>query len=708
MPAKKSATSLIQAPWQGLFLNMPSQAKDPHAFDDCLNVRIEEGKVRSDLLGEGVLASASNNPQITDRPGQLIYTFIQSTGNNLLVLGDDGDLYNGELSAVAGPISTTYITPVYVVGTASAASGASATVTGTGTLWASPLGGRFYAQTSVAVPFDPTSPGSTITLNSLPSGTAKGQLIGDNTNTASIQPGTMIENIVGTAITLSAPLIGPIGLDDQIVIGNFHPRMRNNARIGDQIHFGSATANSPTATWYSITAVNSDASLTINSTSSFAGASSGAYTLRQRFTQQDTTPVSPFAPFRWNWSVETFPQAGAPFNSDVMIAVNGYDPTFAWDGVANSGTYRLEVPFIATQVRAFRNLMIYGGLLGENGVTLPNSIANSDNGVPTTMAGGVAGQYVVSDTPGPVIHLGVLGATLMIYLGGTVTGSVISASFVGFPTNFAFSVVINGRGPVAPRLVAEFPDRHQFLSMDGMYRYNGLFIQVMNDHIWRDFMNPNPDSALAQSFDYSRAALAYTALHPGHGELQWVVPSICDVNLDTPQWAYVEHYMEQPNSYLFKPYTRRWFPYRHAGLYLATGNWLWNQFTGTWDQMDVPWNTQTILTPYVLELAQPGSGDYYSTWPNGLYTLFTSNTQGTTGQLSPAYVLFPMRPVNDGLESRGLVKRVYPVVEYPAVTETCFVPPYAPAPGTPPLISGVVVPFEVAPGVVFPFEGFGG
>lgn len=664
MPSKpKAPNAVIQAPFQGLYLDRPSQAMDPHAFEDCLNVRIEEGRVRSDLCGELVYKTALGGTAFTKRPCTFIYTFIQSTGTNLLVLGDDGDLYN--VAGLSLGAKVTYITPVYTVGSASAPTGANVTVTGVGTLWNSALGGQFYAQTAVAVPFDAASPGTSIELIIVPSGVAEGQLIGDSTATAAIAPGTYITSVIGQTVNLSTPLIGSVGLGDQIVIGNFHPRVRNNVRVGDQIAFGTAGITDVNAPWYTITAVNSDTSLVAATPSGFSGALATYYTIRQRFVQGDTAPPAPFAPFVWNWCAETFPEAGQPFNSDVMIAVNGYDVTFAWNGVSASGSYRLEVPFLATQVRAYKNLMIYGGLLGETGLILPTSIANSDNGTPTFMAGGVAGQYVVTDSPGVVNHLGILGSTLMIYIGGVLSGSVVSASYVGFPTNFAFSTVISGRGPVAARLVAEFPDRHQFLSMDGMYRYNGLFIQVMNDHIWRDLMNPNPASLAGETFDYGRAALAYNALHPGHGELQWVVPLLADTNKSCPQWAYVEHYMEQPNSYLFKPYTRRWWPYRYANLFLSTGNWTWNQFTGPFSGMDVPWNEQTVLTPYIVELAAPGLGDFYSTYTSGLYGLFQSNVQGQSQLLSPAYVLFPRRPVVDGLESRGLVKRVYPIAEYP-------------------------------------------
>ena len=681
MPAKKSATSIIQAPWQGLFLNMPSQSKDPHAFDDCCNVRIEEGRLRSDLMGETVFcATPTGSASAFADTGfnvNLIYPFVMSTGNTQLVVGTPTDLYYvakpGTFNSNPSGSEITFITPTYSVGTVTATSGANSTVTGTGTFWATPIGGRAFGVSASAV--TPLSPNpSEITLDSIPAGVFVDQLVYDNTNGAAIQVGTTIKSINGTTITLSTPVIGNVSIGDQIALGNGAPQLRNNVRPGDYIWFGTAGQNNPFATptvgslgWTKITAVASDGSLTIATNSSWSGTTSTVYTIRQCFTPWDTAPASPFAPFEWFWDAETFPQAGPPFNSDVMIAVNGYDPVFAWNGVSNSGTYRPEVPFIASHVRRFRNLMIYGGLLGENGQILPTSIANSDNGVPTTMAGGVAGQYVVSDAPGVINHLGILGSTLMIYLGGTITGSVYSASFVGFPTNFAFSQVIAGRGPVAARLVAEFPDRHQFLTMDGMYRYNGLFIQVMNDHIWRDIMNPNGSSLqmlgstggtqAVATFDYSRATFAFVGLHPGHGDLQWAVPLTQDGSTTAPRYAYVEHYMEQPNSYLFKPYTRRFFPYQCSGLYLDTANFTWDQFTGEWTGFDVPWNTQTILTPYIVQLAAP-----WTNYQSSVTRLYSANTDAA-GNVSQQFVLFPLRPVSDGVESRGLIKRIYPFVE---------------------------------------------
>src|SRR5205085_4095069 len=91
----------------------------------------------------------------------------------------------------------------------------------------------------------------------------------------------------------------------------------------------------------------------------------------------------------------------------------------------------------------------------------------------------------------------------------------------------------------------------------GMYRYNGLFIQVMNDHIWRNLI-----VALAPD------RIGNIVLIPNftYGDMTWVIPLTTDSggagSGTYPNWnpgvtGFVEHYLEQANSYLFKPFTQR-------------------------------------------------------------------------------------------------------------------------------------------------------
>jgi hypothetical protein len=221
-------------------------------------------------------------------------------------------------------------------------------------------------------------------------------------------------------------------------------------------------------------------------------------------------------------------------------------------------------------------------------------------------------------------------------------GSVVSASFIGSPNIWAFSEVIRSRGPLSGGLVAEFPDRHQFIASDGMYRYNGLFIQVMNDHIWRKVL---------QTFDPSRAGFSFAMINQTYGDIQWVLPLTTD-GTQAPVTAYTEHYMEQANSFLFKPYTQRDFPFISAGTFPGTSGWTWPQFTGLFSGMLVPFDQATLAAAQPISLAGDITGK--------IYQLYTGSTHA--GVPVTSFAQWPKRLIGSG-RGRDLVTRIYPELE---------------------------------------------
>ena len=565
-------------------------------------------------------------------PNTLIDCFQMSSGAQTLIYGTPTDLYNDN---GANPV---YITPAYTVGSITAVSGTS--VTGTGTFWNIPIGGNFVGFTSVAGSAGDTA----ITLLAVPAGLKRGELVGASPY---IQVGTTVAAIVGNSIVLSLPLSFNLPAGTEIIFGGQLANFRKNVRPGDQIAFNS-NQNSPAAQWFTVKSVNSNTTLTLTVP---APAYSGPYTVRQCATPW-AAANPPFGAYVNFWDSETFPQAGLPYNKDMWFATNGEDPLIAWDGISQFASYVTTVPFISQTVHRHKNLMVYGGLVGANGQQLPTSIANSDNGTPTVMAGGVAFQGSVSDGPFQINHLATLGGVLMIYMSGTnagashgvstTGGSVVSATFLGFPNIWAFSEVIRSRGPLSGSLVAEFPDRHQFLATDGMYRYNGLFIQVMNDHIWRSVL---------QNFDPSRAQFGFATINQTYGDLHWVVPLTTD-GTQAPVTAYTEHYMEQANSFLFKPYTQRDFPFLASGVFPGAVGWTWPQFNVPWTNFQVPFDT--VATPASLPMHLVGDIS------GRIYQLYTGQTKAGTPITS--FAQWPKRLVGNG-RGRDLVTRVYPELE---------------------------------------------
>lgn len=396
---------------------------------------------------------------------------------------------------------------------------------------------------------------------------------------------------------------------------------RNNARAGDYIYFGSAGMQDPAVTWYQIQSVQSDTSLTL--AQSAGTISSGAYTIRQCFSGNQADN---------HWTFETFPNAGAPDNADVFFMANGggtnqasIDPIFKFVAGSGSGVLESGFSFTCARLRRWKNLMIYGDLLGVSGVNaglaLGTSIANSDNGLPSSLATGVAGQYVVGDAPFPITFLGVLGESLLMYMGDQQGGSIVSGQYVGLPTGIAFSTIIRSRGAIGS-LVCEFPDRHEFIANDGQYRYNGLFIQTMNDHVWRDILT---------RIDYQRIPQAFACPAVGYGDLIWAIPLTSDPTQQLVT-GYVEHFMEQAQNYLFKPYTQR----------------------------DIPAWTCWLGTPGPAVFGAPVYASLVGDAQGNIYQLYSTDTQNGTAYTST--VTFAARIVA-GERSRGLIKRIYPFAE---------------------------------------------
>jgi len=656
IPAQEVQNQPIGTPFQGMFLDRPSHMIDPRGWEACNNIRIQYGRVRNDLLGWASFGGVNG-------PVTLIDTFQFANGPQQNIVGTPTDLYNWTANGAV------YITPVYTVGTAAVNNGSSA-VTGTGTFWTTLITGNFTTHipllnvnaalnaeeaaagvqiTNIPPPNIPVPAGSSsIPVTSVPSGVQIGMVVADANNPAAIPVGTIITGFTANTLLISNLTTQVLQPNDLIQIGGTGAITRRNVQIGDQISF-AANVNSPGALWFTISAVTSNTALTLSST--FTGSSySGAYTIRQRCAGNWVAPGTPFGSQFSFWNTETFPAAGFPYNKDMWFATNGVDPLIAWDGVSKSASYVLTVPFIAQTLRRYKNMLVYGGLIGSNGQALPTSIANSDNGTPTLVGGGVAFQGSVSDGPFAISRLEVLGSVLMIYMGGwgggqnsSSGGAVVSASFLGLPNIWAFSEVIRGRGPLNGRLVQVFPDRHQFVGADAMYRYNGLFIQIMNEHVWRSIL---------QNMDRSRTALAFATLNETYGDLHWVIPLQTDTTA-APVTAYTEAYMEQAQQYLFKPYSQRDFPFTSAGIWPNVSGWNWNNDTQAFsaDSFQIWKNTSTAATAPVHVV-----GDI----SGNLWTLYSGNLQGTGGFSS--WVRFGRRILDNG-RARCLVKRVYPHLE---------------------------------------------
>lgn len=521
-------------PLLGLFLDRPSHLIDPAGFDDCNNVRIALGRADSTLMGYRILTPDS----LPVQPIRGLYKVagIPGVSADFVVVGTTTDLLK-----VDGVNPPTYLTPVYVAGTA-AASGTA--VTGIGTAWNTSIGGGF----------------------------------------------------------------------------------RKNARAGDQIAFGVVSQDSISATWYTIASVTDDTHLTLQSSAGVIA--NGSYTIRQCVSSNEPTEYNP-------WSFELYPTNSSAV---LLLATNGR-PTDCVIGIGlplvgpGGGVYESALPWQAGYLRLFKNMMVYGNLYDPTaGDYLPTSIANSDVGLPVTMNTGVAGQYIVSDGSNAISQMEVLGNTLVIFAPGPMGGDVIGANFVGAPFNFTFTSLIRGRGPIGGRTAVTFPDRIEFLAAEGEYRYNGLFTQPVNNHLWRGLMQE--DGATGR-LDMSRINRAYGVPFPAFGDVIWALPLIGDAGYPV-QTAFVEHYQELAGTSSMAPFTKRDWPF--AAAQASTGEAGEQLRTG--DESGNLWNVYNAGNK-------------------------AQNFNGSGGTPVTSYVRFPQRFVV-GERMRSLVKRVYPLVEYQA------------------------------------------
>jgi hypothetical protein len=428
---------------------------------------------------------------------------------------------------------------------------------------------------------------------------------------------------------------------------------RKNMRPGDYIYLnnpGSTTINAPSdAHWHKIATVVSDTSATIVDAGPVIAGQT--YTLRQCLQANSENH---------RVSCETFPNAGAPDNQDLFFLTDfggtqrftSTDPIVIYDPTKRFATYFSTAAFVCGVFRRFNNVLIYGRLSTPGGSSttdlIQTEIASSDNGLPKALSGGVTFQGTVSDGPEPILHLGVMGNTLLIYTGSNAgtsntntsstlnsNGSIISAQFVGLPTVWQFQTVVRNRSPITGEMVQEFTDRHQFITTEGEYRYNGMFLQVMNDHIWRGVM---------QNIDGQNVKLSFSAQLPSLGEIIWYVPVVTPLTSPITLVGYCEHYLEMANSYLFKPYSQR------SGTDPG-GTFDLTCFLG-------------MNTTHDLSVTGSRGGGLFGAADGGirLFGAGTINTPQFDAQAMVSSVTFASRVVA-GERSRGLVKRIYPFLE---------------------------------------------
>lgn len=405
-----------------------------------------------------------------------------------------------------------------------------------------------------------------------------------------------------------------------------------NVNAGDFISFGSATEDDPNATWYEITLVGGDTSLTITPTSGVVA--NGPYTIRKTFT---------FSSGINQWSFDTFVNDGTT-GDDLWFATNNRDPVITWNGTDATVTLHPELGFTCYTLATFSNMMIYGNIT-QAGDFLPTTIINSDVGLPLHAGAtgtGLSEQFVAHSGTDEILNLIPIGDYLAIYAERT----VVPVQFVGDPLIFVFRVAMSGIGPISPNGIADFGDFHEFLGADAGYIFDGVTLKETNSQVWRDVLRQT---------DPIRRRQAYAHFDEENGDLIWSVPGNTDPGVGTPgappTIAWPEHYLEDVGDPTFEgsPFSKRNFPFTATGFYQRAEGLTWADIMTAWSEFNYAWNDQFFQSAFPLNLA----GD-----ENGQIWVF-NQTQTADGEILPSFVRTGRFALRSGRE-RDLLTRIYP------------------------------------------------
>lgn len=401
-----------------------------------------------------------------------------------------------------------------------------------------------------------------------------------------------------------------------------------NAKAGDEISFGNAAQTSPAATWFVIQSVNNDTSITLT-TSAGVVAPGTVYTIRKKLTGTATDI----------WQFDEFVNA-SPSGNDLIFMTNGVDPVMTWNGTDTQVTVQSTLGFTCKTLCMYKNMMIYGNLV-QGGVLKPTDIVNSDVGTPLDTLNGLASQFKISGTTDGISTMARLGDLLTMYE----EQNLVLANFVGDPIIFVFRVAVAGIGLMAPRGVAIYPDYHQYLGADSLYKFDGSTATYEATHVWREVIRTQ---------DPARVRLPFTHLDESVGDYIFSVPLTSDPGAGTATSpgavAFGHHYLEKMAYAVPTPWSKRSWPFTAAGFWPRQTTLTWDQLTNAWNTYNFKWNDQFFAAAFTQNLVGDANG-----------FIWVIGSQDANSVALPSFVKFGRAATVDGM-MRGLLARVYPFV----------------------------------------------
>ena len=400
----------------------------------------------------------------------------------------------------------------------------------------------------------------------------------------------------------------------------------NNVRAGDMIYFGAADEDDPALTWYEIASVTDDTTLVLTENPGVHG--SDVYTIRQRL-QGDNNDIFETTIFQDS-------QEAGRVGEDVYYVTNGVE-SLSWDG--SEATFQWYWPdFTFKKMLAHKQVLACWNLV-DNGAAKPGAIRYSALNHPENMATNGAGELVPADGVLDLLDVRPIGDSLACYF----QGDVVIAQWVDAPLYFIARVAIPGVGLLAQRAIMDFGDYHEFLSRDGVYRFDGVTIHAAMEQVFKEVL---------RTVAPHRVQKAYAHIDEEYAEVIWSIPLSSDGNdLDQPAMiGYVEHYLEDNGPNLPTPVTIRDWPYTAAGSYLSVQSLTFADFpTEGFGDSSLQWDDRALQQAFPQLIVGDEAGN--------IYILNTTNTNDGAGFLQ--YAHFPRFATGDG-ETKGHIIHVEP------------------------------------------------
>lgn len=395
-----------------------------------------------------------------------------------------------------------------------------------------------------------------------------------------------------------------------------------NVKAGDEIHFGAAGETDPDAEWHEIDSVTSNTVLEL--VSAAAVNSSGAYTIRKKFTGTRLDP----------WIPATYYGAPPP-DTDLWFATNGVDAPVAWDGNDDQVRLLTALNLTCRWLLAFQGMMLYGNIL-ESGTRRADVVRFSAVGDPENVTTAGAGEVNATTASDIINGARVLGDFVVTY---GEFGSLNLLQFVGPPVYFVIRTVSLRHGAVSSRSILDAGDYHEALTHEGVYRFDGATQSFVGEQVFRDAV---------RQLDPNRHPQALAYMDRENGEVQWVVPLVSDGVTATasPVTSYQEFYRE-PVGKFPTPFVPRDLPATALGEYERDDTLRFSDLVAAFQDYGHRWNDRFLQATFPQKLMGTADGT--------IYTLFSSDAQD--GAPFTAFARLGRIPLGDGTV-RGFLGRI--------------------------------------------------